>query len=166
MDGQHLSWSALTTNCSGFGVYTGLSRHAEHSIFARGLTFKQMRVFADGMITVHDDRRAWILNYFAVRDPSVARVIPIDQPSAVPDFRPVQLMLRIGRPRIAFDSFAVSGLYAQIGSDQSEMAAFVLTIGLPAAREEEFFGKILAGHPHSTWETLYDSVLAVARRGG
>lgn len=157
MGQRTLVWSAAACEFPGAGVYVGLSPHAEHVELARGLTLKQARVFADGSLVVREASHAWLINYFAVRDPSCVRVRPVARPH-------VELVFRLGRPRHLLDALATSGLEGQRPLVAEDLSAFLLTIGLPAAAEEDFFRVVLAEAAHPDWAELYERVARAARR--
>lgn len=164
MGAQTLVWSAAACEFPGAGVYVGLSPHAEHFALARGLSLRQVRIFADGSVTVHDPSHAWLINYFAVRDPSCVRVKPVGRPRS-PGERPhVELVFRLGRPRPTLDALATSGLEGQRPPVEIDLSAFVLTVGLPITAEEDFYRAVLAESAHLDWDELYERVALAARR--
>jgi hypothetical protein len=153
---HQISWSALTCSMPGAGVYCGIAPFTEHVELSKGMPFRKLRVFADGIIVVRDSGQQWPLNYIALRDPSAVKVIPIQQPP-VDDFRHARLLFTVSPVPEPQSSFDISGIRAQASAnrDPNTPFAFVLSVGLPPDREEDLFLRTFADHPQQDWEQIY-----------
>lgn len=163
---RHFVWSATTCDFPGAGVYLGLAPYSEHVAVARWLTSRQLRVFTGGRIRVSTDGLSWNLNYYAVRDPSAVKVKPLDKPPLPNGFRHVKLAFQFDRAATPPEDSAASKVSSEGGSLLSEprspeltTAAFVLTIGLPMAREDQFFELAIGNHPDQDWGDVYGRML-------
>lgn len=164
MEFQHLQWSATTCDFPGAGVYFGLAVPSEHLAVARRLSARQVRAFSGGTVTLRPDAEAFPFNYFAVRDPSAVKVKPLNRPPLANGFRHVKLAFNFERyyqPTPDFDSQAaveaVGNAMKAAGQDKAKptTAAFLITIGLPIGREEQFFQETVISNPHQAWEDFY-----------
>lgn len=161
MELQHLVWSATTCDFPGAGLYLGLAPSGEHASVARRFSPRQVRISTHGTVKVRHDGPPWPLNYFAVRDPSIVRVVPLDKPPLPNGFRHVKLHFQ-------FDN-AAPGAHDESGRVVPEAnpeisAAFVLTIGLPLAREDEFFAEAIGNWPAQDWGDVYRRLREMGRR--
>jgi hypothetical protein len=152
---HHFAWSALTCSFPGASVFLGMSSFREQRWLAEGLSFRSLRVFADGALHVVAAGRRWPIAYFAVRDPAAVRIVPIPQ-QADPGFEHARLLVSVPKSSTARNAYALSGLRAQsacITSD-AEQHAFLLTVGLQANREEDVFMHTLVDEPEQDWEQV------------
>lgn len=157
----HLAWSATTCDFPGAGLYLGLAPSSEHATVARRFSAKQVRILIDGTVRVRHDGPSWPLNYIAVRDPSTVRVVPLDRPPLPNGFRHVKLHFQ-------FDN-AAPGAADETGrtmpvSSPEISSAFILTIGLPLVREDEFFNEAVSAWPAQDWGDVYRRLRDLGRR--
>jgi hypothetical protein len=161
---QHLQWSATTCDFPGAGVYFGLAVPSEHVAVARRMTSKQLRVFVGGAVTLRTDAPPFPFNYFAVRDPSAVKVKPLNRPPLANGFRHVKLAFNFERfyqpandPEAERAAAAVEDACTRITANQAKAttAAFLITIGLPLAREDRFFDDMIGSRPAQAWEDFY-----------
>jgi hypothetical protein len=156
---RNLVWSATTCDFPGAGLYLGLAPFSEHVAVARRLTARQLRVFTGGRVRMRADGETWPLNYFAVRDPSTIKVIPLDKPPLANGFKHVKLAIQIEKGHNG--DAAGSALPPEMEAASTDArqrpgtAAFVATIGLTIAREERFFQDAVAGYPDQDWGDVY-----------
>lgn len=161
-------WSATTCDVPGVGLYLGVAPDYQHMGVARGLSPRQARLFVGGRIRLGRQGTAWPIYYYAVRDPSAVRVVPLDQPALPGGFRHVELRITVGRngndgaivvappPREETDSSAQDQYTASF-------AAFLITIGLPAEKEHPFFEQMIDRHFDQEWTEIYERVLKRCR---
>jgi len=142
-------WSATTCDFPGAGVYLGLAPRHEHLIVARMLTPRQVRLFTGARAGV--GRSPAPLEYYAVRDPSVVRVIPVSQPPLPNGFRHVRLAFQFEKPQLLADAVSVPR-----GTHPGEQTfAFLMSIGLPLAEEDGFYGRVALDSPEPDFAELY-----------
>src|ERR1043165_3801992 len=159
-------WSAATCIYPGAGVYLGLGREFEHVAVARGLGSRHARGVAGGRARLERGRSRSI-HYYAVRDPSAVRVIPIRGPRLERGFKAVELRVRIGRNG-EHDSVVIwgEGSGGMGGPLEVAQAGFLLTIGLPIERESEFFERVIGRHQDQEWSELTERLFEEGCRGG
>jgi hypothetical protein len=99
------------------------------------------------------------VNYFAIRDPSSVRVVPVRTPPLPGGFRHVDLRFQIGRngSREAVVIVPRNGHSGGAPLDQAVPAAagFLVSVGLPIAREQEFFEKMVLHNRDRHWNDVY-----------
>ena len=147
-------WTAATCDFKGAGVYIGLAPDFEQIAVARGLSARQARVFVGGRIVLPPIQRLSI-NYFAIRDPSAVRVVPVQSPQRTAGFRHVELRFTLGRNGQR-DAIVVSPAPNSHTNGHSRWPGigFLLSVGLPQEREQEFFRSMIAEHPDTEWSGL------------
>jgi hypothetical protein len=162
-----LVWSAATCDFKSAGVYVGLAPDYEHLAAARGLTSKQLHLFVGGRMRSDGEARPWGINYYAVRDPSAVRVIPVCQPRLPNGFRPVHLRFNFpehnGRSTVVVSAPPEEREIA--GKARAAPIGFVLTIGLMEERERDFFAKIIQEHLDQDWSEVFRRVHEYGCRG-
>jgi hypothetical protein len=151
-------WSAATCGFKGAGVYVGLAPGYEHMAVARGLGAKQMQLYLGGRVKACGEVRPWPINYFAVRDPSAVRVIPVHQPPLPNGFKAVRLQFRFppqnGRSSITIAA-PRAGIQASACAAEESPAGFIVSVGLPIEREQRFFEETIRGHRDQDWEDVF-----------
>jgi hypothetical protein len=153
-------WSATTCDFPGAGLYVGLAPDFEHLAVARGLGAKQARLFVGGRMRFNKGGRPWPFNYYAVRDPSSVRVVPVKRPPLPGGFRHAELRLHICRNG---QRDAVVVRPPRNGHDPSQLfdphlvapAGFLVTIGLPLGLESRFFERMIDSHVDQDWSDVY-----------
>jgi hypothetical protein len=110
---------------------------------------KQVRLITAGQTKIGVNGSVCPLEYYAVRDPSAVRVIPVNLPPLPNRFRHVKLAFQFDRPHLLQDAVSMGH------PDGKEIWAFVLTIGLPQAREEGFYRRAIGDHPVQSFSDLY-----------
>jgi hypothetical protein len=147
----HPIWSATTCDFPGAGVYIGLAPRFEHLLVARLLSPKRLRAITGAHTRFGAAGARCPLEYYAVRDPSVVRVIPVDRPPLPNGFRHVKLSIKLDLTRSPVDA-------AELNSREPEAHAtgsFLMTIGLPLAREDAFYERAIARFPEQDFTELY-----------
>ena len=142
-------WSATTCDFPGAGLYIGLAPRYEHLIVSRMYTPRQVRLITAAHTRLGNNGTACPLEYYAVRDPSVVRVIPVSLPPLPNGFRHVKLSFQFEKPQLLQDAVTVGH------HDGKEIWAFVLTVGLPMAREEAFYKRAIGDFPSQSFSDLY-----------
>ena len=113
-------------------------------------------------------------DYFAVRDPSAVNVKPLNRPPLANGFRHVKLAFNFQRfyqpthdPDAELAAAAVEEACARVAGAQSKpsTAAFLMSIGLPIAREERFFDQIIGSRPAQAWEDFFHLMAAQCKGG-
>jgi hypothetical protein len=160
VNGHSIVWSAATCQYPGAGVYVGSAPQWEHLVLARGLSHKQLRIFIGGRLTFEGERRPWPIYYYALRDPSAARVVPIRNGRLPSGFDAVELRFRVGGA--GADSVVPPGP-ERLQSWAAETndcppAGFIVTIGLDITKESGFFCKSLDSHDLD-WTELYSRIV-------
>jgi hypothetical protein len=161
-----VSWSAATCDFRGAGVYVGLAPEYEHMAVARGLGAKQIQIYVGGRIRAQGEARPWALHYYAIRDPSAVRVIPVHQPKLPNGFKPVQLRFRFppnnGRHAVVVcpPADSRSGTVAAAAP-----VGFIVSVGLAAERELAFFHETVERHLDQDWEQVFRRVAELGCRG-
>jgi hypothetical protein len=163
-------WSATTCNVPGVGLYLGVAPDYQHMGVARGLSPRQARLFVGGRIRLGREGTTWPIYYYAVRDPSAVRVVPLDQPVLPGGFRHVELRIEIGRSGNGNGGAIVVAHRAReraggSAPDQDALssAAFLITIGLPVEQEHPFFEQMIDRHFDQEWTEIYERILMRCR---
>jgi hypothetical protein len=150
-------WSATSCDFPGAGLYIGLAPRLEHLVVARVHAPKRVRLISGASAKFGSMGVACPLEYYAVRDPSLVRVIPVKRPPLPNGFRHVKLSFQMaGVPKLAETVEDI-----RRGSDAAahdSIAAFVMTIGLPVAEEETFYRKAVAADPQQDFSDLYTRI--------
>jgi hypothetical protein len=145
----HPVWSATTCDFPGAGLYIGVAPRYEHLIIARMCTPRQVRLVTAGTTRLGNNGTVCPLEYYAVRDPSVARVIPVSLPPLPNGFRHVKLTFQFEKPHLLQDAVSLGQL------EGKEIWAFVLTVGLPIAQEDSFYRRAIGNFPDQSVSDLY-----------
>jgi len=154
-------WSATTCDFPGVGVYLGLAPRFEHLIIARMLSPKQIRLFTGAIVGVGKTGAA--IEYYAVRDPSVVRVIPLPQPPLPNGFRHVKLAFQFERPHLLTDAVTMIRMPNPGSTRPSEApVGFLITIGLAIGQEEDFYRRAIAEHEGQEFADLYARIADLA----
>lgn len=161
MEILNLAWSASTCDFPGAGLYLGLAPISEHLAVARGLTARQLRLYTGGITAVREGE-LWVLNYFAVCDPSAVKVKPLNKPPLPNGFKHVILMFQLDKAGRAESAAALhDNLEATLspGAPSGGMVpgwgSFIMTIGLGPRKEAGFFSDWISSHPKQSWGDLY-----------
>jgi hypothetical protein len=141
-------------------VYLGLAPRFEHLIVGRMLSPRQVRLFTGASVGV--GKGGSPLDYYAVRDPSVVRVIPLAQPPLPNGFRHVKLAFQFDRPQLLGDAVTLSRPAGGSPGSGDAPVAFLLTIGLAIAHEEQFCRRALTDHGHQEFADLYARIAELA----
>jgi hypothetical protein len=149
----HPVWSATTCDYPGAGVYIGLAPRREHVLIGRILSPKRLRVVAGGCVRFGTDGGQSSIEYYAVRDPSVVRVIPVDRPPLPNGFRHVKLSFKFDRTKTVDDLAREVNQVPELEADAS--AAFLMTIGLRIGREDWFYERAIGRHADQEFTDLY-----------
>ena len=142
------SWTALTCNLEGTDVYLGLAA-ARDDLALSSLDQRFIKAFPFRDISVVSGAPERVpLRVYALRDPMIVRVTPLGSPVIEEGFVQVRL------------DFDLSG-FASSGQPSAEPAAgdhpvmvFLLTIGLPLEKEEEFYGRVVNEFLDRSWMTI------------
>lgn len=110
---------------------------------------KQVRLVTAAHTRLGNSGSACPLEYYAVRDPSCVRVVPVNLPPLPNGFRHVKLMFQFDKPHLLQDAVSVAQ------ADGKDIWAFVLTIGLPIAQEESFYDRAIGNFPNQGFSELY-----------
>jgi hypothetical protein len=148
----HPIWSATTCDFPGAGVYIGLAPRFEHMLVARLLSPKRVRVVTGAHTRFGTGGTRCPLEYYAVRDPSVVRVIPIDRPPLPNGFRHVKLSFKLDQGRALQD--AAAGLNIAEASAHAT-GSFLMSIGLSLTREDAFYERAVGRYPDQDFTDLY-----------
>jgi hypothetical protein len=154
-------WSAATCSFKGAGVYVGLAPDYEHLAVARGLSSKQLHLFVGGRMRTDGEQRPWGIHYYAVRDPSAVRVVPVGKPALPNGFRPVHLRFKFpehnGRSTVVVAA-PHEPEAREIACAAAAPIGFVMTIGLSEEKERDFFLKIIEEHLDQNWGEVFQRV--------
>jgi hypothetical protein len=152
-----IHWSATTCEFPGAGVYVGVAPDYEHMAIARALGHRQARLFVGARMRFSGLDRPAPVNYFAIRDPSAVRVVPVNLPPLPRGFRHVDLRFSLARnggsePVVVSPAPNVNG-----GGGVVIPAAegFLVTVGLPIEREQAFFEKMVASNRNRLWSDVF-----------
>lgn len=110
---------------------------------------KQVRLVTAAQTRLGNSGAPCPLEYYSVRDPSVVRVVPVSIPPLPNGFRHVKLMFQFDRPNLLHDAVSLGV------PDGKDIWAFVLTIGMPTAREESFYRRAIGDYQNQTFSELY-----------
>ena len=160
-------WSARACPFRKAGVYYGLSDSATHLRVAQRLFPRRGAVHVAGTVALTPSATLPCI-YIAVRDPSAVRVVPVR--AARPgghreeDLEHVSLVFppapRAKEPPGATFDGPVAGAIRRYAAAHIQ-AAFVVTIGLRADREEEFHRRVLLDRPNAAYGDLCDRITAL-----
>jgi hypothetical protein len=176
LNASHIIWSGQACPFRRAGVYFGLSALATHEPVARWLLPRRGSAYPHGRVRVRPGTLA-PLHYFAIRDPSAVRVIPVRPGSnggngSGPDdeFPHVSLLFPLERRRAEAppNSEPVSPELGHIAdlaraAAAHDQGAFVVTVGLRADREAEFHERLILMHRDLPYAELCERIKA--RRG-
>lgn len=150
-------WSATRCDFPGAGLYIGLAPRQEHLLVTRVHTPKRMRAFSGASTRFGDSGAFCPLEYYAVRDPSLVRVIPVKRPPLPNGLRHVKLAFQMGGiPKLVALVEEVRATSDAAVLDST--AAFVMTIGLPLADEEGFYRRAVGMDPQQDFTDLYTRI--------
>lgn len=142
------SWTALTCNLEGTDIYLGLAA-ARDDLALSSLDHRCIRVFPFRDINIVSGAPEKVpLRVYALRDPMIVRVTPLASPVIEEGFVQVRL------------DFDLAGLVNAAQSntepviDEHPVMAFLLAIGLPQEREEEFYGRVVHEFLDRSWMTI------------
>ena len=156
MSSHTVIWSASTCKHPGAGVYLGLAPQREHMIVARALSRRQAKVFVGGRVRGPGENRPWQIYYYAVRDPSAVRVVPINGAANGRGFGAAELRFRL--PPAADEAVAAPGPVCRQEAGDPAPAAFLMTIGLGSGEDRIFFQHTI-GAGDRTWSEVFELVL-------
>jgi hypothetical protein len=121
----------------------------EYLIVARMFTPRQVRLVTSASTRLGSGGVPCPLEYFAVRDPSIVRVIPVSLPPLPNGFRHVKLSFQFDRPHLLQDAVSTGQ------ANGREIWAFIVTVGLPMGQEDEFYRKAIGDFPEQSFGDLY-----------
>ncbi len=159
----HPVWSATSCDFPGAGLYIGLAPLLEQEVVSRLLTPKRMRVIAGATTRFGPSGAPVPLEYYAVRDPSVVRVIPVKRPPLPSGFRHVKLSFQLTGMRVSETAEELRRSPNAAALDAT--AGFVMTIGLPANEEEKFFERAVSVDPEQDFTDLCTRIRDMAKPG-
>lgn len=152
MSNHTVIWSAATCDSPGAGVYVGVAPQHEHMIVARALSRRQAKLFIAGRVQVPGESRPWQVYYYAVRDPSAVRVVPVQHARTPGGFRAAELRFRFAPTA---DETVAMARAARSGNPQEESSAvFLVTIGLNAGEDRAFLQRTL-GEETREWSDVF-----------
>lgn len=171
MGDMQIVWSGQACPFRRAGVYYGLSPVGAHEQVARWLLPRRGAVYTHGRLMVRPESGAVApLTYFAVRDPSAVRVVPVRRSRAAPkgpldDFTHVSLVFTPDRRAGASPGPEERELahLSHLARESSEMdhGGFIVTIGLRTDREAEFHERVILGGGVPTYPQLCDRIMAL-----
>jgi hypothetical protein len=149
-----VQWSALACPLRGAGGYLGVSPWVEQERVALSLSARRGVVYDGGKARVRA-AAPWPVRYFAIRDPSLIRVIPLDHRGPGPDDRHVTLMVKLnGNGTHDADGVPRAAIPLAPPNDPEQMGVFMMTVGLRPELEAAFCrhaAHAAAGH---NWQEL------------
>jgi hypothetical protein len=160
----HPVWSATSCDFPWAGLYVGLAPRIEHVVVARALSPKQLRMITGSIARFGTNETACPLDYYAVRDPSVVRVIPVKRPPLPNGFRHVKLSFKLDSSPKVREIVDQVRREIEPGSAGAP-AAFLITIGLPLAEEDRFYQRVIGGHAEQDLSELYTRILELCGPG-
>ena len=143
-------------------MYLGSAPRFEHLIILRMLSPRQVRLITGATTRLGPVGAEVPLEYYAVRDPSVVRVVPVDR-APVNSFRHVHLVFQIDRPQLLPDAVSV---HPRMPGGGGPPCAFLLTVGLPLSREEQFYSRAIADPPVGPFADLFGRLHQMGRVDG
>lgn len=159
MSSHSVIWSASGCGAAGAGVYIGVAPQHEHMIVARALSKRQAKLFIGGHVVVPAETRPWQIYYYAVRDPSAVRIIPVERGQSPGGFRPAELRFRFA-PSVD-ESVASPGPSTlstrKNGVGGTQPAVFIVTIGLNSGADRSFFQRVVGEGSHE-WADVFERV--------
>lgn len=165
---SHIVWSGRDCEFPKAGVYYGLAPAHTHAMAAAWLLPRRGTVCVGGRTEVRSGEQR-PLHYYAVRDPSAVRVVPV-KGQVRDDPGHVSLIFRLGGLDAAGrvetgvlspDEAAALTLIRESATHESE-AGFVMTIGLRKDREREFFENVVLVPPIQPFSALCDRIQSAA----
>jgi hypothetical protein len=158
LESHHLVWSATSCELPGAALFFGLARQADVASLCGWRTKRQMAIFSGAPVSALGGR-SLPTYYLAIRDPSCIRVKVVDGAPCTDGVRYVSLIFE--RERQVAASEAAAMLEHDGGSD----AAFVITISLPIAKEEQFSREALP-QGDEEWTEMFERLCGLGRRRG
>ncbi len=124
---------------------------------------KRMRTLTGASARIGESGAVCPLVYYAVRDPSLVRVIPVKHPPLPNGSRHVKLAFQVGMLPglpVLVESIRRTEDPATLESTN----AFVMTIGLPVNDEDAFYQRGVAADPQQDFTDLYTRFRELGRR--
>lgn len=156
----HLAWTALTCNLEGTDIYFGLTA-GQDDLLAYLVSADRLAAFPFQQIAIATGSTEQVpLRVYAVRDPSIVRITPMQGATPEPGFERVRLEFRLAQQALAKDNGTPCAAEAKAGATESPPAAsrpviaFLLTIGLAEAREDEFYRTVVRDFLKRSWMSL------------
>ena len=155
-----ISWLAATCNLDGADIYLGLAAGMD-DVVVYAMSGSQMVAFPFQHIRITvGDAEKMPLRVYAVRDASIVKVVTQPGQAPLEGFHRVRLDFHMSRAERAAEQ-ASTAAAAKASKSLAEPAppsypvmAFLLTIGLPREREDEFYGRVVKEFLQRSWMTL------------
>lgn len=157
-----IRWSALTCRLRETDVYLGLAASLD-DIVSDLISARHMVAFPLKQILLTlRDARPTPLRVYAVRDRRLVSVEPDGLAETEPGFRRVTLELHLDQVPLAGSTRMPSAAEAKQAAHESAaddaasrpVMAFLMTVGLPVAEEDEFFGTVVSDFITRSWMTF------------
>ena len=153
-----ISWLAITCNFAGADIYLGLTAGID-DVVSHALKANQMVAFPFQSIRVAtNDEKEVPLRVYAVREPAIVQVQTLPGRAPVEGFHRVRLDFRI--PLLAACTTAIPTAAEAKCEGEPEplpskaIMAFLLTIGLPIAQEDDFYSNVVHDFLQKSWMTM------------
>jgi hypothetical protein len=157
-------WSARACPFRKAGVYYGLSPAHTHIEITERLLPRRGQVYLNGRVRLRASQPLPCV-YYAVRDPSVVRVVPVPASITGPERDNGHVSLIFpppARPAFAPASSEASATEAiQRCLVDQDQAAFVVSVGLRTQREAQFHRQVLLAHHDLPYSELCERIEAV-----
>lgn len=159
---RQIRWSALTCRLRETDIYLGLAASLD-DVVSDLVSARQMVTYPlQQILLTMSDAVTTPLRVYAVRDPSIVTVTPCADAASEPGFERVWLDLNLQRARLALEAGTRSAaeekaIVAEASAPRvgaRPVMAFLLTIGMPVAEEDQFFRTVVSDFITKSWMTF------------
>jgi hypothetical protein len=151
-----VTWSGAVYSFAGAGAYVGMAACDEHYSVARMILPRQGWVYAGGGTRFRQVERIPTV-YYAIRDPSIVRIVPVQDPRS----RPRRHVLLGFDPRRESPSHPAGMPALEVLKRHCEArnhGVFIVTVGLAIDEEDRFFNTVVLACEGRDYGELCDGV--------
>jgi hypothetical protein len=149
------SWIATAGTVRGVEICIGLAARTDMDHVVASITSPRLQAYTGAQARVAGSDDPWPVCYLAVRSPHVAEVRLQG---------PARRQSELRHVRVTLDTGAERGLTpVRRAREPVSTVGFIVTIGLPPAQEQAFFGAIMGNEEVVDWRGVYRRLLEAVR---